>query len=419
MKKKRAKRMLSLLLACVLCTSQIPAGWAAEGQATENLIADPGFEEGSDLWQPWLGGEIIVDASLAYEGEACAKVSTVSDAVPQVIPKEKLKPNTTYTLTAMAKATEGGKAVIGVEKFGKENVYSEDIASEEWKEYSVEFTTGETLTDTTTVTLTQWAFASSPADGACYADCFTLTEKESGLPDLSSLLSIIDTAKGLTDAAVAGTEPGQYPANAISRLSQAIAEAEAFVDSVDDSTTLDAIGEAEDKLNEEIDIFANSQIIGGDPFQVAYDFSLKSQGFEDPEAILPQLDYQSSFKWFPYLDATICDDPALAYEGEHCAKLSTVGSTWEQNISGLQPNTTYVIKGYVKIQATCVPCSAFAPNQEIRVRKATRKQRAMNISYIRMNLQPPPIRRQLELHLSTGQIWQPRWTETAMRMKLP
>lgn len=160
MRKGMKSRSLSLFLAVSIILAQlftVPVT-AEDTQEPINLVANPGFEDAvSVVWAPY-GGKIVNDQANAYAGNYCAVVETVGSAVPQIIPASALKPNTTYVLKAMAKATNGGIAVIGVEKYGGTNVYAPNITSETYKEYTVEFTTGATLTNETTVTLTQWAF---------------------------------------------------------------------------------------------------------------------------------------------------------------------------------------------------------------------------------------------------------------------
>lgn len=104
-----------------------------------NLIANPGFEQGNNPWRFGKQGHIQVvknesrsgDASLEFSGTKCSAFQHLT----------KLKPSTQYRLTAYAKTEKKETVLLKVRNYGGEDIvsrYQKGI----WDKISLTFTTG-------------------------------------------------------------------------------------------------------------------------------------------------------------------------------------------------------------------------------------------------------------------------------------
>ncbi|MCL8006613.1 carbohydrate binding domain-containing protein, partial [Gelidibacter japonicus] len=129
-----------------------------------NLVLNPSFENGDTSWSVWGGGSIV--SNNAHEG-SFSLIAVAEGGAEQIITG--LSPNTSYTLTAYAKSSNGtSNAVIGVKNHGG----SQKTASTTNMTYqlvTVLFTTGSTSTSAT-------IFGFNPTNNAVYFDNFNLTD---------------------------------------------------------------------------------------------------------------------------------------------------------------------------------------------------------------------------------------------------
>ena len=110
--------------------------------ANTKLIQDPGFETGSlSPWDSW-GGPVAVVTTNQRSGNYCVQVNGTG-SVRQVITG--LSPNTTYTLSAWGKVSDGGVVKIGVKEYGGEKIWV-SITSTSYVKRSLSFKTGSTNT---------------------------------------------------------------------------------------------------------------------------------------------------------------------------------------------------------------------------------------------------------------------------------
>jgi hypothetical protein len=93
----------------------IPVGEIPPGAEIENLLANPGFEDGEfGGWSNTFGGAAIVGGG-ARSGEYAAVLSNAVSGIEQTVT---VKPNTIYKLSGFARSEGGGSAVIGVKSYG-------------------------------------------------------------------------------------------------------------------------------------------------------------------------------------------------------------------------------------------------------------------------------------------------------------
>lgn len=93
----------------------VPEGQVPPGAEIENLLANPGFEDGEfGGWDNTFGGAAIVDEG-ARTGEYAAVLSNAVSGIEQTVT---VKPNTIYKLSGFARSEGGGSAVIGVKNYG-------------------------------------------------------------------------------------------------------------------------------------------------------------------------------------------------------------------------------------------------------------------------------------------------------------
>lgn len=166
--------------------------------------------------------------------------------------------------------------------------------------------------------------------------------------DKSKLQTLIDDAAELKNNAVAGTDVGNYPQEAIDMFAQAIDAASA---ALQDSIAQSQIDKAETALQNAIALFEESAVQDTTGhYDVIYDFSIQNGGFEDIDEIITDgnVHYDKTFQWYTYGGGKIIEDPSVAHSGNNCAQLYSVGDTWEQPIDGLKPNTTYIMRAWAK-----------------------------------------------------------------------
>lgn len=133
--------------------------------AVTNLLSNPGFETGDFTGWPTHFTQAAIVNSDAHSGTYAGKLSTAYGGIEQYI--SGLSPNTTYTLTAWSKGTNGE---YGVRNYGsyQRQVYTN---STDYTKGEVTFTTGST---NTTVTVFMYKRA---AAGEAFFDDFELTVK--------------------------------------------------------------------------------------------------------------------------------------------------------------------------------------------------------------------------------------------------
>jgi uncharacterized protein YjdB/regulation of enolase protein 1 (concanavalin A-like superfamily) len=111
-----------------------------------NLLNNPGFETGDFTnWPSHFNQSAIVNTN-ARTGTYAAKLATAYGGIEQFVTG--LTPNTTYTISAWAKAVDGGASEFGVRNFGS---YQRQVVvnSAEYTRKEYTFTTGSTNTSAT------------------------------------------------------------------------------------------------------------------------------------------------------------------------------------------------------------------------------------------------------------------------------
>ncbi|MNC37808.1 Bacterial Ig-like domain (group 2) [compost metagenome] len=141
------------------------AACAVSVVAAPNLLANPGFEAGDFIGWPTHFTQAAIVGSNAHTGDYAARLTTAYGGIEQYI--SGLAPNTTYTLRAWAKGTNGE---FGVRNYGsyQRQVY---VNAAEYTQGEITFTTGST---NTTVTVFMYKRA---AAGEVYFDDFELLIK--------------------------------------------------------------------------------------------------------------------------------------------------------------------------------------------------------------------------------------------------
>jgi uncharacterized protein YjdB len=130
-----------------------------------NLLANPGFETGDFTSWPTHFNQAAIVNSDTHTGAYAAKLATAYGGIEQKV--NGLTPNTTYTISAWAKGTNGE---FGVRDFGsyKRQVY---VNSTEYTRNEITFTTGSTNTSATILMYKR------AAAGEAYFDDFALIQK--------------------------------------------------------------------------------------------------------------------------------------------------------------------------------------------------------------------------------------------------
>jgi beta-glucanase (GH16 family) len=160
---------------------------SSEPPASENLVLNPGFEDGFSLapWTSW--GNVSVVGNNAYSGSNAVYVDG-SGAAEQIVTVE---PNTTYTLSGIGKVSKNRQSVfLGVKNHGGAET-SVIFDQTSYAQKSLQFTTGSTAT-----TATIYFYVAGSRDAA-YGDDFSITP--------SSLKSAKKTLK-TEDASLVGKE---------------------------------------------------------------------------------------------------------------------------------------------------------------------------------------------------------------------
>ena len=106
-----------------------------------NLVQNPGFEQDFQSWNVRYGANSISTAQANTGGKSGSLSS--GGGFEQTI--SGLQPNTAYTLQAFARKTSGGFTLLGVKnsQIGQQDV---TVSGSEWKQYTVNFTTGSATT---------------------------------------------------------------------------------------------------------------------------------------------------------------------------------------------------------------------------------------------------------------------------------
>ncbi len=132
------------------------------GQA-QNLLSNPGFENGNNAWNVWGGASVVTNN--AHGGSAAIHATGNNGAEYRV---SGLKPNTTYRFSGWIKSANGGNMSMGVKRYGG-NTSKQFNASSAYQYFTITFTTGVSHTFATVYT-----YASSGVSG--YGDDFSLIE---------------------------------------------------------------------------------------------------------------------------------------------------------------------------------------------------------------------------------------------------
>ncbi|MPQ43152.1 fibronectin type III domain-containing protein [Clostridium tarantellae] len=187
-----------------------------------NLFNDPGFESGKlaaqGIKNAWAGyGERNINSENAKTGNYCAQLGNKETGLNYEITG--LKSNTTYEATIYAKIENinGPKATMAVQKFldssqGKETIV---IDSTEYKEYTIEFTTGPNSNYA-------WFYVYIDGNKVWVDDAKLVEVKKEEILDYTNLIALINKGDSELNKIIIGDVIGQTPKVAVDRLEKAI-----------------------------------------------------------------------------------------------------------------------------------------------------------------------------------------------------
>jgi len=147
-----------------------PAADLGMPSAEDNLLLDPGFEDGAAAWNIWGGAERV--ETEAHEGSWALRVTRRNGAEQRV---EDLVPNATYRLTGWGRSEGSEPLIIGAKDYGgpqTQGAYREVDYTQE----SITFTMGPNAT--TAVIFAYKHDRNEPA----YADSLSLTLESAPVP---------------------------------------------------------------------------------------------------------------------------------------------------------------------------------------------------------------------------------------------
>ncbi len=338
------------------------------------IITNPGFERGSTSGWSTSNGATVVNAN-QYSGNYAMQLGTNNSAAEQTVTG--LTPNTVYILCGWAKVATAGEVVrvAGVKYYGgtEENVV---LTSTSYQQGCSTFTTGATNTSAYI-----YCYKDPGGSGVAYCDDYTL--KPQGL---------LITNPGFETGSASGWSPyngatvvnaNQHSGNYAMQLGTNNSGADQTVTGLTPNTVYILCGWAKVATAGEVVKVAGVKYYGGteenvvltstsyqqgcstfttgatntsayiycykDPggSGVAYcdDYTLKPQGL--PLITNPGFETGSASGWSTSNGATVVN--ANQHSGNYAMQLGASGSGADQTVTGLAPNTSYVLCGWAKV----------------------------------------------------------------------
>ncbi|MBC2388738.1 toxin Cry1Ac domain D-VI-related protein, partial [Listeria booriae] len=303
---------------------------ARNNEQIGNRIVNGNFDNALAAWKPWIGSGSTAPTVVATEGAASNVVKIApNSSIEQTF--QGLKPNTNYILTFYGKVDDGTFLAAGVKNYGGAQ-QGIRVTSSDYSKGQIAFTTGANATSATFY-LTR---SGSTGTGNAFAD-FAIAKADNGedlIPEVIEATNKVDNL--FTNLTVVGADvkTSTLYKNGALKLTTKQAEidaAKAIVDAMNDS------------YESKADLLAILKTA-----QDLWDI----RGAADTGNLVKNGEFDSGIaNWKPWNSATSTAPTTTQENGNNILRLLGVNDSVQQTIKGLQPNTTYTLEVYGKVES--------------------------------------------------------------------
>ncbi|MBC1906709.1 hypothetical protein HCA64_09470 [Listeria booriae] len=298
---------------------------ARNNEQIGNRVVNGNFDNALNGWKTWIGTGSSAPTVVAKDGVVNNAVKLASNSsIEQTI--QGLKPNTNYVLTFYGKVDDKTFLSAGIKNHGGTQ-QSIRVTSADYSKGQIAFTTGANAKSATFFLL------KSAGSGNGFAD-FVIAKADNGedlIPEVIEATNTVDklftnlSVIGVNDSAATLYKNGALK---ITTKQAEIDAAKAIVDAMKDSYESKADLLATLKTAQDLWDIRSAADTGN---------LVKNGEFDNGIA-----------NWKPWNNATSTPPTTTQENGNNILKLAT-GSSTEQIITGLQPNTTYTLEVYGKV----------------------------------------------------------------------
>lgn len=338
------------------------------GVTPGNLLSNPGFEGGSlGVWSPW--NTATITTTNPNTGTYALTLSNQA-SVEQTVTG--LASNTTYTFGGWARGASGTDEVrIGVKTYGGSEIY-QSWSSSAYGYRSVTFTTGST--NTSAVVYAYHALAS----GTGYADDLSLTKDLVANPGFEAVAGVGNYAPWTRYNASLVSSPVNSGAEAMQVTNGGSSEQTITGLKQNSSYVLSAYGNQSSGsillgVKNQGAVQVNAAVVGSTFAPYAINFTTGTgltsatiflyndsgasagTGTADDFVVSPSLLVNPGFEWGTTGAWTMYGTYSLSptsHSGRYALDLNGSSAGAEQIVSDLQPNTTYILGGWLKADST-------------------------------------------------------------------
>ncbi|MBC1575674.1 hypothetical protein HB900_14480 [Listeria booriae] len=298
---------------------------ARNNEQIGNRVVNGNFDNALNGWKTWIGTGSSAPTVVAKDGVVNNAVKLASNSsIEQTI--QGLKPNTNYVLTFYGKVDDKTFLSAGIKNHGGTQ-QSIRVTSADYSKGQIAFTTGANAKSATFFLL------KGAGSGNGFAD-FVIAKADNGedlIPEVIEATNTVDklftnlSVIGVNDSAATLYKNGALK---ITTKQAEIDAAKAIVDAMKDSYESKADLLATLKTAQDLWDIRSAADTGN---------LVKNGEFDNGLA-----------NWKPWNNATSTTPTTTQENGNNILKLAT-GSSTEQIITGLQPNTTYTLEVYGKV----------------------------------------------------------------------
>ncbi|MBC1917216.1 hypothetical protein HCJ46_00490 [Listeria booriae] len=298
---------------------------ARNNEQIGNRVVNGNFDNALNGWKTWIGTGSSAPTVVAKDGVVNNAVKLASNSsIEQTI--QGLKPNTNYVLTFYGKVDDKTFLSAGIKNHGGTQ-QSIRVTSADYSKGQIAFTTGANAKSATFFLL------KGAGSGNGFAD-FVIAKADNGedlIPEVIEATNTVDklftnlSVIGVNDSAATLYKNGALK---ITTKQAEIDAAKAIVDAMKDSYESKADLLATLKTAQDLWDIRSAADTGN---------LVKNGEFDNGIA-----------NWKPWNNATSTTPTTTQENGNNILKLAT-GSSTEQIITGLQPNTTYTLEVYGKV----------------------------------------------------------------------
>ncbi|MBC1814032.1 hypothetical protein HCA60_16165 [Listeria booriae] len=355
---------------------------ARNNEQIGNRIVNGNFDNALAAWKSWIGsGGSTAPTVVATEGAASNAVKLApNSSIEQTF--QGLKPNTNYILTFYGKVDDGTYLSAGVKNYGGAQ-QGIRVTSSDYSKGQIAFTTGANVTSA----IFYLTRSGSTGTGNAFAD-FAIAKADNGedlIPEVIEATNKVDNL--FTNLTVVGADvtTSTLYKNGALKLTTKQAEidaAKAIVDAMNDS------------YESKADLLAMLKTA-----QDLWDI----RGAADTGNLVKNGEFDSGIaNWTPWNAATSTAPTTTQENGNNILRLLGVNDSVQQTIKGLQPNTTYTLEVYGKVESNGYVTAGVKNYGGTEVRKIARLNSNTEYAKASITIRTGPTTKEATIYLMKG-----------------